>query len=278
MSALSSALLDFPSPLPYVFSMGKAAFSVEELLSDLEQQMPAGALRMPFTIREVRKLTEEDLIAGERVKVKAAPKQTLQKIRQSHHSMARMIAMGKNNIEVSETLGVSPGRVSQLKADPAFQELISYYTTMTDQVYVDVAERIAGFTTDAMEVLHERIRETPEQVKNEELLKAIALGLDRTGYGPKSTTNINSRVMVVTDAELDRIKQEASLRRIGSVRTLQADQGPDFSSALPGSLPLQIEAEVEREQSSRPVLREEIREDAESKSSEGSGPEDRSVD
>lgn len=279
MPALSISSLDKSSFPSYVLSMGQTApISVEELLADLSDSLPSGSLRMPFTIREVRKLTQEDLVAGERVKVAARPKQTLQKIRQSHHSMARMVALGKSNIEISEVIGVTPQRITTLKADPAFQELISYYQSMTDDVYVNVAERIAGFTTDAMEVLHERILENPDAVKTDDIIKVISMGLDRTGYGPKSTQNINQRVMVVTDAELDRIKQEATLRRVGAIRSLPTSEEPALGQSMPGSLPLQIEVEAEGIESQGPFLREEIPEDAQDESSEGSGPPDLPVD
>lgn len=276
--SLSPALpLDFSAGASYPPFMGEPALTVEDILSEMEQMLPQGSIRAPLSLSYLRDLTEADLLAAERIKPQKQ-QMTVGKIRASHHSVARMVAIGKPHVEIAATVGYTPSRIYQLLRDPAFQELVSYYRSMTDEVQIDTARRIAGMTNDAMEVLHERLLEAPDKIKTEDLTKIVTLGLDRTGFGPKTTSNINLRAMVVTDAQLDRIKQEALSRRAGQVNSLPTDQGARVGEALPAASPLLLEAKAERFQGEGNFLREEVRENAEEGTALGSGTKERPVD
>lgn len=262
--------LDFGAGGAYPPFMGQPALTVEDILSEMEQMLPQGSIRAPLSLVYLRDLTEADLLAAERITPQKQQPTSVGKIRTSHHSVARMVAIGKPVVEIAATVGRDPSGIYKLLHDPAFQELVSYYRSMTDEVQIDTARRIAGMTNDAMEVIHERILENPERVKTEELIKVVTMGLDRTGFGPKTTSNINLRAMVVTDAQLDRIKQEALSRRAGQVNSLPTDQGARVGEALPAASLLLLEAKAERFQGEGNFLREEIREDAEAGAAEGS--------
>jgi hypothetical protein len=151
----------------------------------------------------------------------------LKKIRGSHHEAARLVGLGKDNSEIALITGYTPQRVVQLRHDPAFQELVTHYQGQVEDLYFDTHRRLAGFTNDAMEVLHERILEAPEKVKTSDLKDLLTLGLDRTGFGPKSTINTNIKAVVITNAELERIKGEAAAQRLGTVRQLEASKQPE---------------------------------------------------
>lgn len=269
--------LDFGAGSTYPPFMGQPALTVEDILSEMEQMLPQGSIRAPLSLVYLRDLTEADLLAAEQIKPQKQ-QMTVGKLRTSHHSVARMVAIGKPVVEIAATVGRDPSGIYKLLHDPAFQELVSYYQSMTNEVQIDTARRIAGMTNDAMEVIHERILENPEKVKTEELIKVVTMGLDRSGFGPKTTSNINLRAMVVTDAQLDRIKQEALSRRAGQVNSLPTDQGTRMGEALPATSPLLLEAKAERFQGEGNFLREEIRENAEAKPSEGSGTAKQPVD
>lgn len=222
---------------------------------------PSG--RDPFFAHFARDLQEEDLILGE-----ALPKRPpegavkLKKIRSSHHEAARLVGLGKEPSEIALITGYTPARVWQLKADPAFQELVTYYRGQVDELYVDVHRRLSGFTNDAMEVLHERLLEDPEKIKTSDLKDLLTLGLDRTGFGPKSTINTNIKAVVVTNAELERIKGEAAAARLGTVRQLEATAqhqlpamgGDRDSQPLGGEAP----KETTRNEGEGEELREEV--------------------
>jgi hypothetical protein len=132
-----------------------------------------------------------------------------------------------------------------------------------EDLYIDTHRRLAGFTNDAMEVLHERLLEAPEKIKTSDLKDLLTLGLDRTGFGPKSTVNTNIKAVVITNAELERIKGEAAAARLGTVRQLEAqriedNREPSLGGTGVGTPELEVEATVEREQSSREELRESV--------------------
>jgi hypothetical protein len=202
----------------------------DELFIELEAMMPAG--KQPFFAAFARDLLEEDLILGEALP-KRAPEGAakLKQIRGSHHEAARLVGLGKNDSEIALITGYTPQRIWQLRQDPAFSELVTHYQGQVEELYYDTHKRLAGFTNDAMEVLHERLLEAPEKIKTSDLKDLLSLGLDRTGFGPKSTVNTNIKAVVITNAELERIKGEAAAARLGTVRQLEAQRIEDHQPA-----------------------------------------------
>jgi hypothetical protein len=235
----------------------------DALFAELEAMLPEAAPRGPFFAQYSRDLLEDDLVLGEALpKRPAQGAAKLKQLRSSHHEAARLVAMGKEPSEVALITGYTPQRVIQLKVDPAFQELVAYYGGQVEELYIDVHRRLAGFTNDAMEVLHERLLEAPEKMKTSDLKDILTLGLDRTGFGPKSTVNTNIKAVVVTNAELERIKAEAAAARLGTTRQLEASRQPEHLAAPvggPGSnRPLEGAEAVAGEQSEGKSLRARI--------------------
>ena len=234
----------------------------DALFAELES-MVSPAAREPFFAQYARDLVEEDLILGSalpRREPEGAAK--LKKIRSSHHEAARLVALGKEPSEIALITGYTPQRVIQLKNDPAFLELVSHYRGQVEELYVDVHRRLAGFTNDAMEELHERLLEAPEKIKTSDLKDLLVLGLDRTGFGPKSTVNTNIKAVVITNAELERIKAEAAAARLGTVRQLEAQKQPEHQRTEVGGTsfgsPEPREEAAEGQQGSRDDLRTQI--------------------
>jgi len=230
------------------------------LFEELEAMVPAG--HQPFFAAFARDLVEEDLILGEALP-KRAPEGAvkLKQIRGSHHEAARLVGLGKTNSEIALITGYTPARISQLRQDPAFQELVAHYGGQVEELYYDTHRRFAGFTNDAMEVLHERLLEAPDKIKTSDLKDLLTLGLDRTGFGPKSTINTNIKAVVITNAELERIKGEAAAARLGTVRQLEAQREQDnLQPSLGGTSTAQPtpEATVEGNESEGKELRESV--------------------
>jgi hypothetical protein len=171
-----------------------------------------------LSVEVLSELTVEDILAleGQEVGAEAAP---LKKLRQSHHQLARLISEGYKDVEASAMTGYSPSRISILKNDPAFAELITYYQEVKTAVYLDVHERIQSVAVDALEELHERVTENPDGIKNEELIKIVTSALDRAGHGP--TSKVESRSIILTSEDLMRMKAETEERQKGSVKVVQ---------------------------------------------------------
>lgn len=166
-------------------------------------------------LEDLGPLTAEEVLAAELAPLPAAG--AVAALRTSHHQVARALASGFSQTEVCAITGYSPGRVSRLLDDPAFQELVSFYTESDKPVLLDFVSRLKSLGADAAEVLHERIVDDPEGVKNKDLIDVIALTADRTGHGPRSTQLIG--VAHLTDDRLERVKREVEENRVGKITT-----------------------------------------------------------
>ncbi len=177
------------------------------MLESLEMSSPLGT--MPFDIRDaavarrsarvkpwqltlVREVIEEDMVVISSASGFAPdPRAPLATIRDPHHTLARLVAAGEPNVKIAAVTGYSPGRISTLKNDPAFLELVHHYEMDLEEIKSDVTMQLRHASLTAMQILQERLENEPESFKNKELQDLAMAGFDRTGNGPKSTTEVN---------------------------------------------------------------------------------------
>jgi hypothetical protein len=138
----------------------------------------------PPEIVALRELSDEDLDLV--LNPPPAPKgppgaSSLAKLRSTHHALARLIASGISMTEVSEISGYTPSRISVLKADPAFAELVAYYQSQNTEVFIDAATRLKAVGLLALEEVHSRIEEEPEKISFGQLLEVV-----NSTIGPKA--------------------------------------------------------------------------------------------
>ena len=160
-------------------------------LSDLRAMLPdaRGGRRVaetPVVVRAVRMLGEEDLPALMTPPKVGYTQPVLKRLRTQHHHLARLMGVGKSEMEAALACGYSISTITRLKADPAFQELMVYYKTQGDAQYVDVHAQLAGLGTLAVEELRERLEESPEKFEVKELLAVGEFALDRSVAPPKN--------------------------------------------------------------------------------------------
>ncbi len=125
--------------------------------------------------------------------VGAAPTQDLKHIRESHHRVARLLAMGTPDVEAAYLTNYDISRVRYLRTNPAFQELLAYYGGEVKETWSDFVENAAELSKDLMAEVKRRLDEKPEEftlTMINELLKTTA---DRSGNAP-TTKNINLNV------------------------------------------------------------------------------------
>ncbi len=174
-------------------------------------------------ITNIREVTRADL-AHLTVKREAT---VVQSLRDNHHRMARAVASGMSLSEVAATCGVSVNRVSSLKSDPSFQELVAHYRSIITAEWAQqdtVIEFMRSNALKAQAMISDKLDDAAE--KNEflptrDLLGIAELGLDRTGYG-KVNKNVNINVDFAA-------KLEAARNRSGrarEVRTIEASAAP----------------------------------------------------
>ena len=110
------------------------------------------------------------------------------KLRQQHHMVARLVAEGVKGVEISAITGYSQSRISILKNDPAFKELVAYYTDNSKEIYLDMHSRLATLGEASIEEIRERLEDDPESFSNRELMMVAELTLDRSVAPPKAVS------------------------------------------------------------------------------------------
>lgn len=177
---------------------------------DFEKLGKPGRRALPLSAEVVRNLEEADiaLLEADR-ETKAAP---LQRLTERHHQLARYIAENKTMTECSYLTGYGLSRISILKADSSFQELIAHYTKVAEAEIADFNAELKATSRDALNAIRELLENN--ELSTTQLMKLIELTADRAGHGPQSTANVK-----VTADIGDRL--DAARKRIAEKRALQ---------------------------------------------------------
>lgn len=184
---------------------------INELNLDILGAIPVGPGRKssPLHAEFSRELTALDMALPN---AKAEAQGNIKKLRSSHHAAARYFSLGMTNGEVAAITGYTEARLSVLKSDPSFRELIAFYQNHAADQTANLRDRMLTVGMDAVEILQERLDETPEVFKNGELTDIVRTMADRTGNGPSSTAvNVNvsaelSDVMARARARVEKMK------------------------------------------------------------------------
>jgi len=112
----------------------------------------------------------------------------LQKIRGSHHFIARAHVAGIKNNEISRLIGYSPSTISALLSQPAMKDLIVDYAEKLTEATFDYVGRLKALGMMSLDVLEEAF-EMDSDVSPEFALKVAQFTSDRIGHGPASTVN-----------------------------------------------------------------------------------------
>jgi len=205
---------------------------MEEFSQD--RQVFSGSLRRPEVPLEFsveRELEEMDVVLRETLGAGGSKTPSIKTLRATHHRLAQAIASGSSDAEASLITGYSLSRISVLKQDPAFAELLAHYAAARDSVFIDVQQRMAGFAVDALEELQERLEIKPQTFTNKELNELIKTTADRGGHSPvqkRETKNIN-----ISAADLEAIKKEVESRQNGQIRKInQAEEARAIKALL----------------------------------------------
>lgn len=165
-----------------------------------------GRAAKPLHFAEVRTLDACDVaLLGEE---KGSTTPPLKRLSEKHHALARCLASGMSEADAAIACGYVLSRVSVLKADPAFQELLEFYRDDVDKAYRDLHARLAGLSMDAADELSERLERDMQSEEKEisigHLLEITKMGADRTGHGPSSNQNVNVNVNLASRLEAAR--------------------------------------------------------------------------
>lgn len=122
----------------------------------------------PLGIADIDEILDQDNV------IPAAPT-GLKKITHAHHNLAQLLAKGEDDQIVSLITGYQHAYICKIKSDPAFRELLAYYERQTQQVFVDVLERMRSLGLSTIDELQERLAEQPEKFSNRELMEMTKL-------------------------------------------------------------------------------------------------------
>jgi hypothetical protein len=145
---------------------------------------------------EIRELSRDELV---RLHERRATMPTIKVIRDSHHQLARLTALGLDRKEICEQTGYSYNRLAVLAVDPAFKELVAEKRKTIDQAFAASADVYADLATRNMIAAERHIADQIDQLDAEGELLPVKTALaisrdaaDRFGYGKRNTQlNVN---------------------------------------------------------------------------------------
>ena len=144
------------------------------------------------TVEFVRELVPADLalLASERENPVKPP--ALKQLRDRHHALARCLAQGMTHGEASAVTGYDLPRISILKSDPTFRELVAHYLSQEDALAADYSERATTLALTAMNRLQEALEDEETPLSDSMALEIAKFASDRTGHAPiAKSVNVN---------------------------------------------------------------------------------------
>lgn len=193
-----------------------------------------GKIATPPDIVSIRPLTREDLVL---IDQKRDPLRSggsaVARFRDPHHRIARLFASGLRGTEVQAQTGFSYNRLSALRNDPAFQQLIAVYRNKIDERFAEGQDEFYETATANMRKAERMIAEQLEEADENDVhlpiktLDAIAAGrMDRFGYGKRETRlNVNMDFA----AQL-----EGAIARSGKAKVIEATAPQLLPQSAPG--------------------------------------------
>jgi len=226
---------------------------------------PPGKGRRPAPIHygPPRPLSEADIASmWERQLEGAKGIPRIKTLRYNHHLLAKAVASGKSLLECSQMCGLTGARISDLKNDPAFQELVSFYAEELNEVYVDVHQRMAALGTSVLEELAERFEAEPEKFTKRELMDLFTTMADRSiataKGGPSPQQVIAGGNGAGLALQINFVSPATAEPETLEAKVVSAPPPTQAPAALTGSLPLLPALPVDSAEHARPLLADEL--------------------
>lgn len=168
----------------------------------------------------------QDLIAREEGGLPTSEAPTIAKLRGIHHEIAQLLAQGLSETEVSAITSYSLSRISILKRDPSFKDLVAFYQKQKTEQFADVQKRLATLSLDAIGEIQERLAEKPDSISTSQLIELSKVTLDRAGYSPVAKSqNISVSMSVEELRELRQAANKGDVEVVPSFDKLEVKDG-----------------------------------------------------
>lgn len=168
----------------------------------------------------------QDLIAREEGGLPTSEAPTVAKLRGIHHEIAQLLAQGLSETEVSAITSYSLSRISILKRDPSFKDLVAFYQKQKSEQFADVQKRLATLSLDAIGEIQERLAEKPDSISTSQLIELSKVTLDRAGYSPVAKSqNISVSMSAEELRELRQAANQGDVEVVPSFDKLEVKDG-----------------------------------------------------
>lgn len=168
----------------------------------------------------------QDLIAREEGGLPTSEAPTIAKLRGIHHEIAQLLAQGLSETEVSAITSYSLSRISILKKDPSFKDLVAFYQKQKTEQFADVQKRLATLSLDAIGEIQERLAEKPDSISTSQLIELSKVTLDRAGYSPVAKSqNISVSMSAEELRELRQATNRGDVEVVPSFDKLEVKDG-----------------------------------------------------
>lgn len=187
---------------------------------DLDLALPRvgpGRTQKEVSVEFVRELTVADLKTPATQVQTSAP---IKQLRDTHHALARLLATGMGEAEASLQTGYSPSRISILKADPTFRELLEFYRARGEESVADFRERMALVGMTALAEIRDRLEEKPEEFNNTQLRELVRDLADRTGHAPEKAGGSTSVTINVGLSERMQAARERTAAALAAAKVI----------------------------------------------------------
>ena len=135
--------------------------------------------RLDLDLTVVRGLTAEDIPAlesGQQLVPSPRPAGPAA-LKHAHHQVARLLAEGRELVEISLITGYTPEYIHSLKGGRDFQELMGYYAQQREMVFVDTLERMKTLGITSLERLQGMLEDDSNAWTKRELMEMAELML-----------------------------------------------------------------------------------------------------
>lgn len=156
--------------------------------------------------------------------IEAAP---LGRIKAQHKRLAMAIAQGVPHGRAAMLNGFSVSRVSILMGDDTFRDLVERMRHDIDagvmEEVLEIKKNSLNLAHDIIELITERVHESPDDVSTDEARKIFETVADRTGFGPKRTEEKNVNVNIGSRLEDARRRVEEARKQALDDNTIEGE-------------------------------------------------------
>jgi hypothetical protein len=206
-------------------------------------------------IGEIGEILQEDLDALE-ISGPSKILPEIQRLRHTHHAIARYMAIGLKDVEICRITGYKPATLSMLKRGQAFRDLVESYKEMAESQAFDLQRRIHFIGDLTLDRIQQRLEndESCNATPLEHLRRLSVDLLDRDGYTPvKRSINLNigrldaeQLAAIKARAEAEEVEHE---RLVGSHSTVSTVDSGAGDGSVPAERALAEGAEADGDES-----------------------------